>query len=106
MKPVVAYFRNPASSHTAPRWGHSEPVQLQRRQRIFPWLDDFAFFVSGSREEAEAMRDFGCLDPTVLPTPAAYALYGWALSRRFESDAPISGTSSTPPEPLLEEHDS
>ena len=40
------------------------------------------------------------LDPTVLPTSAAYALYDWALSRGFESDAPISGTSSTLPDPL------
>ena len=45
------------------------------------------------------------LDPTVLPIPAAYALYGWALSRGFESDAPVSGTTSTLPDPLLEEQD-
>ncbi len=42
----------------AARWGHPEPVQSQRRQRILAWLDDFDFFVSGSQEEAEAMRNF------------------------------------------------
>ena len=45
------------------------------------------------------------LDPTVLPTPAAFGLYGWALSRGLESNAPISGTTSTLPDPLLEEHE-
>ena len=29
------------------------------------------------------------LDPTMLPSPAAYALYGWALSRQYACGDPI-----------------
>ena len=67
LKPVVAYLRNPevargqlrAELGLAPA-SPGQPSRLEHRQlspRVLPWLDDFAFFLSGSRAQATAARD-------------------------------------------------
>jgi len=43
------------------------------------------------------------LDPTMLPSPAAYALYGWALSRQYASGDPIMGPAITLSDPWMDE---
>ena len=69
MKPLVAYLRNPAvarrSSASQPGllapqqpWGPRAPDTSLPAPRVLPWLDDFAFFLTGSRAEARAARDF------------------------------------------------
>ena len=40
------------------------------------------------------------IDPTVLPSPAAYALYSWA--RQHEADAGVVVARETLPDPLLD----
>lgn len=43
------------------------------------------------------------LDPTMLPTPAAYALYGWALSRQYACGDPVVCAAVALPDPLTDE---
>ena len=75
MKPVVAYLRNPSIARGGPitdgftvsdlgllapqqPQGPCAPmVSQQPAPRVLPWLDDFAFFLTGSREEALSARD-------------------------------------------------
>ena len=33
-----------------------------------------------------------CIDPTFMPSPAAYALYGWAITRHYSADAGVAVT--------------
>jgi hypothetical protein len=42
------------------------------------------------------------IDPSVLPTPAAFALYGWALLRCFEADSGVVVRRVPLPDPLEE----
>ena len=59
MKPVVAYLRTQASRGSATAYGQRAVSQRRAHPlRILPWLDDFAFFVQGSRAEATGARDF------------------------------------------------
>ena len=45
-------------------------------------------------------RDY--IDPTVLPSPSAYRLYGWLLARQFEADAGVVQRFVALPDPLDE----
>jgi len=40
------------------------------------------------------------IDPTILPTPAAYAFFGWALSRQFSAEAGVPEAFVPLPDPL------
>ena len=42
------------------------------------------------------------IDPTVLPTPAAYDLWGWALTRQYTADAGVIKWHEPLPDPALE----
>ena len=42
------------------------------------------------------------IDPTVMPTPAAHALFGWLLQRSYQSDAGVWERARVLPDPLLE----
>ena len=42
------------------------------------------------------------IDPTFMPSPAAYALYGWALKRQFMADAGVVEAATTLPDPREE----
>lgn len=61
MKPVVAYLRDPTLPASSPLGEHT-PVQMPRAPnpppKVMPWLDDFAFFLSGSLPQAKLARDF------------------------------------------------
>ena len=39
------------------------------------------------------------IDPTVLPSPAAYAFWGWALSRQYQADAGVTERGTVLPDP-------
>ena len=39
------------------------------------------------------------LDPTVLPTPAAFQLWGWALTRQFVAEAGVIEWAAPLPDP-------
>ena len=41
------------------------------------------------------------IDPTFLPSAAAYALYGWALARQWLTDAPVPVARTTLPDPRV-----
>ena len=43
------------------------------------------------------------IDPTVLPTPAAYALWGWALTRQYSADAGVVEWAECLPDPRAED---
>ena len=40
------------------------------------------------------------IDPTVRPTPAAFELYGWALSRQYVTSTAEVVAAATLPDPL------
>ena len=42
-------------------------------------------------------------DPTVLPTPDAFALWGWALTRQYAAGAAAVETSTPLPDPLVDD---
>ena len=42
------------------------------------------------------------IDPTFLPTPACYMLYGWLLSHQFQVDAGVYERARLLPDPLDE----
>ena len=39
------------------------------------------------------------IDPTVLPSPAAYAFWGWALGRQYSADAGVACRPTVLPDP-------
>ena len=43
------------------------------------------------------------IDPTVLPTPAAYALCGWALTRQYSTEHGVVEFAECFPDPLADE---
>ena len=43
------------------------------------------------------------LDPTVLPTPAAFQLWGWALTRQFVAEAGVIEWAAPLPDPREDE---
>ena len=42
------------------------------------------------------------IDPTFMPTPECYMLYGWLLSHQFQADAGVYERATTLPDPLDE----
>jgi hypothetical protein len=61
-------------------------------RHIYGWLGGWA------RGSQTVERDY--VDPTVLPTPAAYALYGWALSRQYAAGPGVIVAATVLPDPL------
>ena len=43
------------------------------------------------------------IDPTFMPTPACYMLYGWLLSHQFQVDAGVMERARVLPDPLDEQ---
>ena len=42
------------------------------------------------------------IDPTVLPSPSAFRLYGWLLARQYEADEGVVQRAVLLPDPLDE----
>ena len=43
----------------------------------------------GGWSPSSRVREVHYLDPSVLPTPAAYALFGWLRAGVYSADAPV-----------------
>ena len=63
-------------------------------RHIYVWVGGWA--------RGSSVVDKHYIDPTVLPSPAAYSLYGWALSRQYYASAGEVVAASTLPDPLEE----
>lgn len=61
---------------------------------IYTWIGGWA---AGSTTVAKHY-----IDPTVLPSPAAYAFWGWALTRQYRADAAVACVRSVLPDPLAQ----
>ena len=46
-------------------------------------------------------RDY--IDPTVMPSPEAYMLYGWALAKQYSMGAGTVERATLLPDPLADE---
>ena len=68
-------------------------------------IDRVIYIWIGGWARGSSVVDKHYVDPTVLPTPAAYALYGWALSRQFAAGAPVVVPAAVLPDPLGDDVD-
>ena len=71
--------------HSLRSMGASVCVAIDVERIIWCWLGGW---VPGS-----TTPDVHYVDPTVLPTPAGYALYGWMLSRSYSTGEPDESTA-------------
>ena len=62
-------------------------------RHIYIWLGGWA--------RGSGVVDRCYIDPTFLPSPAAYALFGWALMRHFSAEAGTVVRTTTLPDPRL-----
>jgi hypothetical protein len=78
--------------HSLRSLGASAMAAIGVERHIYGWLGGWA------RGSQTVERDY--VDPTVLPTPAAYALYGWALSRQYAAGPGVVVAATVLPDPL------
>ena len=57
---------------------------------------------SGGWKKGSDVPERHYIDPTFLPTPACYMLYGWLLSHQFQVDAGSLERARLLPDPLDE----
>ena len=81
--------------HSLRSLGASAMLAIGVERHVIVWLGGWAS--GGSTMEKHY------LDPTVLPTAAAFALYGWALTRQYSSGDAIVCVATTLPDPLVGE---
>ena len=43
----------------------------------------------GGWSQSSSTRELHYIDPSILPTPAAHALFGWLLAGAYHSDTPV-----------------
>ena len=89
----VVYYANGGSSYLA------EQKDMACDMISLDWACDMAQARQTLGQERLVQ---GNIDPTVLPTPAAYALWGWALTRQYRADAGVVVAATTLPDPLDE----
>ena len=78
--------------HSLRSMGASCMVAIGVPRPIYTWVGGWA------RGSVTVERDY--IDPTVLPTPAAYALYGWILARAYTTGPSQVQTRQLLPDPL------
>jgi hypothetical protein len=78
--------------HSIRSGGASAMAAIGVERHLFIWLGGWA------RGSTTVDRHY--LDPTVLPSPAAFALYGWALSRQYYASPGEVVAASRLPDPL------
>ena len=78
--------------HSIRSGGVSAQAAIGVERHLYVWLGGWA--------RGSATVDKHYIDPTVLPTAAAYELYGWALARQFSADAGVVVAATTLPDPL------
>jgi hypothetical protein len=80
--------------HSLRSMGASSMAAIGVDRHLLNWLGGWA--------RGSSTVEVHYIDPTVLPSPAAYQLYGWALTRQFEADAGVVCRAEVLPDPLLE----
>jgi hypothetical protein len=53
----------------------------------------------GGWRRGSSVVDECYIDPTFVPSAAAHALYGWALTRQYTADAGVPVVATTLPDP-------
>ena len=80
--------------HSLRSMGASCMAAIGIERHIYVWVGGWA--------RGSDTVDKHYIDPTVLPTPAAYALWGWALTRQYTADAGMIEWHEPLPDPALE----
>ena len=80
--------------HSLCSMGASCMAAIGVERHIYVWIGGWA--------RGSDTVDKHYIDPTVLPTPAAYALWGWALTRQYTADAGVIEWHEPLPDPALE----
>ena len=80
--------------HSLRSLGTSAMAAIGVPRHIYIWL--------GGWTRGSQVVDRHYIDPTFMPSPAAYALYGWALKRQFMADAGVVAATTTLPDPREE----
>jgi len=78
--------------HSLRSMGTSCMAAIGVPSHIYIWIGGWT---SGSRVVAKHY-----IDPTVLPSPAAYSFWGWALARQYSADAGVACQPEVLPDPL------
>ena len=79
--------------HSLRSLGASAMAAIGVPRHIYIWLGGWA--------RGSGVVDRCYIDPTFAPCAAAYALYGWALQRRFSADSGTIVRAQTLPDPRL-----
>ena len=79
--------------HSLRSLGASAMAAIGVPRHIYIWLGGWA--------RGSGVVDRCYIDPTFLPSPAAYALFGWALMRHFSAEAGTVVRTTTLPDPRL-----
>ena len=77
--------------HSLRSLGASAMAAIGVPRHIYIWLGGWA--------RGSSVVDRCYIDPTFAPSAAAYALYGWALQRRFAADSGTVVRTTTLPDP-------
>ena len=80
--------------HSLRSGGASAMAAIGVARHIYVWLGGWA------RGSSTVEKHY--IDPTVLPSPAAYAFFGWALSRQYQADGGTVEEFTPLPDPLDE----
>jgi hypothetical protein len=80
--------------HSLRSMGASSMAAIGVDRHLLVWLGGWA--------RGSSTVEVHYIDPTVLPSPAAYQLFGWALTRQYEADAGIVCRAEVLPDPMLE----
>ena len=78
--------------HSLRSLGASMCSALDIARRVWVWLGGWA--------PGSTTPDVHYVDPTVLPTPAGIALYGWMMSRSYDTCERVAGSATVLPDPL------
>ena len=81
--------------HSIRSMGASSMAAIGVEPHLYRWI--------GGWQRGSVVVEKHYVDPTVLPTPAAYALYGWALTRQYTASAGVRVEAEVLPDPLEQE---
>ena len=79
--------------HSLRSLGASAMAAIGVERHIYIWLGGWA--------RGSSVVDRCYIDPTFMPSPAAYALYGWALSRQYSAGAAEVVRATCLPDPRV-----
>ena len=83
------------------RWRCTEPVA--ERHSTVPCSTRTTICWVGGWAKGSDVPERHYIDPTFMPSPACYMLYGWLLSHQFQVDAGVCECARVLPDPLDEQ---